>query len=78
MFTTVMQPFNHMNLSGSSIQPNGLQLMANRPPMSFTHKIIATPSTVFIGDIPKGVSQVEIFEYLKEHVGGDFEIILKR
>ncbi|CDW91187.1 cytochrome b5-like heme steroid binding domain containing protein [Stylonychia lemnae] len=68
------------------IDPSQLSLMggtqgisaANKPQQSFNHKIIATPSTVFIGDIPKGVSYVEIFEYLKEHVGGDFEIVLKR
>eukprot|EP00347_Sterkiella_histriomuscorum_P011819 403370981 len=42
------------------------------------NKIIATPSTVFIGDIPKDVSQVELFEYLRENVGGEFEIVLKR
>ena len=45
------------------------------PPMA---KILGSPSTVFIGDLPKDVTQVELYEYLKEHVEGDFELVLKR
>ncbi len=48
-----------------------------RPVQAFA-KILGSPSTVFIGDLPKDVSQVELYEYLREKVGGDFEIVLKR
>jgi RNA recognition motif-containing protein len=41
-------------------------------------KILGSPSTVFIGDLPKDISQVELYDYLRENVGGDFEIVLKR
>lgn len=41
-------------------------------------KILGSPTTVFIGDLPKDVSQVELYEYLREKVGGDFELVLKR
>ena len=43
-----------------------------------SYKITGSPSTVFIGDLPKDVSQVELYEYLKSHIGGDFDLILKR
>ncbi len=41
-------------------------------------KIVGSPSTVFIGDLPKDVTQVELYDYLREIVGGDFELVLKR
>jgi len=40
--------------------------------------IAGTPQTVFIGDLPKELSLVELYEYLKEQVGGDCEVVLKR
>lgn len=42
------------------------------------HKIPIGPSTVYIGDLPKDVTQVQLYEYLKTQVGGDFDIVLKR
>ena len=43
------------------------------------HKILSSPSTVFIGDLPKDTSLVELYEYLKNAVGsGDFELVLKK
>ncbi len=41
-------------------------------------KIQSSPSTVFIGDLPKDTSLVELYEYLRKVVGGDFELVLKR
>ncbi len=43
-----------------------------------TSRMIAgTPQTVFIGDLPKELSLVELYEFLKEQVG-DCEVVLKR
>lgn len=39
--------------------------------------IAGTPQTVFIGDLPKEISLVELYEFLKEQVG-DCEVVLKR
>ena len=39
--------------------------------------IAGTPQTVFIGDLPKELSLVELYEFLKEQVG-DCEVVLKR
>jgi hypothetical protein len=36
-----------------------------------------TPQTVFIGDLPKELSLVELYEFLKQEVG-DCEVVLKR
>lgn len=41
-------------------------------------KIVASPSTIFIGDLPKDVNQIELYEYLKEKTGSEVEIIIKR
>lgn len=41
-------------------------------------KIVAgSPQTVFIGDLPKELSLVELYDFLKERVG-DCEVVLKR
>ena len=41
-------------------------------------KIVAgSPQTVFIGDLPKELSLVELYDFLKEKVG-DCEVVLKR
>lgn len=42
------------------------------------HKIVGSPQTVFIGDLPKDVNQIELYEYLKELTGSEVEIVLKR
>lgn len=42
------------------------------------HRIVASPATVFLGDLPKDINQIDIFEYLKEKVGGEFDLILKK
>lgn len=39
--------------------------------------VAGTPQTVFIGDLPKELSLVELYEFLKESVG-DCEVVLKR
>lgn len=39
--------------------------------------IAGTPQTVFIGDLPKELSLVELYEFLKNSVG-DCEVVLKR
>ena len=49
-----------------------------QPRSNIVHKILGSPSTVFIGDLPKDLTQVELYEFLKQQVGGDFELVLKR
>lgn len=39
--------------------------------------IAGTPQTVFIGDLPKEISLVELYQFLKDSVG-DCEVVLKR
>jgi len=60
-----MPPFSHQQ-----------QPLQSRP--TAIHKILASPSTVFIGDLPKDLTPVELYEFLKQQVGGDFELVLKR
>lgn len=47
---------------------------------SQSSKILGSPSTVFIGDIPREVSQVELYEYIRRVLGVecDFDLVLKR
>ena len=33
---------------------------------------------MFLGDLPRDTCLVELYEYLKRVVGGDFELVLKR
>ena len=33
---------------------------------------------MFLGDLPRDVTQVELYEYLRRTVGGEFELVLKR
>lgn len=47
-------------------------------PSRYSHRIFSTPATVFIGDLPRDTSQVELYDYLKRTVGGDFDLVLKR
>jgi hypothetical protein len=44
----------------------------------YASKIQSSPSTVFLGDLPRDTCLVELYEYLKRVVGGDFELVLKR
>lgn len=46
--------------------------------VKYHQKIVSSPATVFIGDLPKDVSQVELYDYLQRQVGGEFELVLKR
>lgn len=39
--------------------------------------VAGSPQTVFIGDLPKELSLVELYEFLKQEVG-DCEVVLKR
>ena len=39
--------------------------------------VAGTSQTVFIGDLPKQLSLVELYEFLKDSVG-DCEVVLKR
>lgn len=47
-------------------------------PARYSHRIFSTPATVFLGDLPRGTTQVELYDYLKRTVGGDFDLVLKR
>jgi hypothetical protein len=39
--------------------------------------VTGTPQTVFLADLPKELSLVELYEFLKKEVG-DCEVVLKR
>jgi RNA recognition motif-containing protein len=48
---------------------------------SLLSKVANSPSTVFIGDLPKDVTQVELYEYIRRALGNidiEFDLILKR
>lgn len=44
-------------------------------------KLVCNPATVFIGDLPKDVTQVELYECIKRELqcgANDFDLVLKR
>ena len=43
----------------------------------YSRIVAGTSQTVFIGDLPKQLSLVELYEFLKDSVG-DCEVVLKR
>jgi hypothetical protein len=63
----------HPQSSGGSIRFGNANSMA-----PYASKIQSSPSTVFLGDLPRDTCLVELYEYLKRVVGGDFELVLKR
>lgn len=69
---------NLLNPFGSMVAPPPQMIGGVSRVGAPVHKVSASPSTVFIGDLPKDVTQIEIFEYLKNNVGGEFELVLKR
>ena len=60
---------------GGSIRFGGT---SNSTMLPYASKIQSSPSTVFLGDLPRDTCLVELYEYLKRVVGGDFELVLKR
>lgn len=70
---------NSINRLNLLVQQSKLQeSLSQQGTVSQKSKIVAgSPQTVFIGDLPKELSLVELYDYLKEKVG-DCEVVLKR
>lgn len=43
----------------------------------YAQRIHASPSTVYLGDLPKDLTQLELYKFLKENYG-ECELILKK
>lgn len=51
----------------------------NSKMINYPMKIQSSPNTIFIGDLPKEISMIDLYEYLRNQVGGgEVEIVIKR
>jgi hypothetical protein len=70
------------NFAGQSVIRFGnLPSQSTSQSVNIAHgsRIQNSPSTVFIGDLPKGLGLVELYETVKGLVGGaDFELVMKK
>ena len=51
--------------------------MAGQSFVQAANQVPASQQTVYIGDLPKDVSMVELYEYIRK-VAGECELVLKR
>jgi hypothetical protein len=51
--------------------------IAGQPIIQAANQVPASQQTVYIGDLPKDVSMVELYEYIRK-VAGECELVVKR